>query len=122
MPTFEYSAYGAQGQFARGRIDAASQELASQLLGAQGLTAFQMKTVRGDAVRWWQRDLFSSQRPSLRQLDSFTREFSTLMSAEIPLDDALRILCDQAISAPMKQTAKDLRGHILNGLALSDAM
>src|SRR6202171_162958 len=122
MPTFEYSAYGAQGQFAQGRIDAASRELAAQLLWAQGLTPFQMKPVRGDAVRWWQRDLFSSRRTSLRALASFTREFSTLMSAEIPLDDALRILCDQAISAPMKQSARDLRGHVLNGLALSDAM
>ena len=122
MPTFEYSAYGAQGQFAQGRIDAASRELAAQLLWAQGLTPFQMKPVRGDAVRWWQRDLFSSRRTSLRQLASFTREFSTLMSAEIPLDDALRILCDQAISAPMKQSARELRGHVLNGLALSDAM
>ena len=122
MPTFEYSAYGAQGQFAQGKIDAASRELAAQLLGAQGLTPFQMKPARGDAVRWWQRDLFSSQRTSLRQLASFTREFSTLMSAEIPLDDALRILCDQAISESMKRSAKDLRGHVLNGLALSDAM
>ena len=50
MPTFEYSAYGAQGQFAQGRIDAASHELASQLLWAQGLTAFQMKPVRSDAL------------------------------------------------------------------------
>jgi general secretion pathway protein F len=122
MPTFEYSAYGAQGQFAQGRVDAASRELASQLLCAQGLTPFQMKPVRSDAVRWWQRDLFSSRRPSLRQLASFTREFSTLMSAEIPLDDALRILCAQAVSGPMKQSARDLRGHVLNGLALSDAM
>jgi general secretion pathway protein F len=122
MPTFEYSAYGAQGQFAQGRIDAASHELASRLLGAQGLTAFQMKPVRGDAVRWWQRDLLSSQRTSLRQLASFTREFATLMSAEIPLDDALRILCDQAISESMKRSARDLRAHVLNGLALSEAM
>jgi general secretion pathway protein F len=122
MPTFEYSAYGAQGQFAQGRIDAASHELASQLLWAQGLTAFQMNPVRSDATRWWQRDLFSSRRTSLRQLASFTREFATLMSAEIPLDDALRILCDQAISEPMKRSAKDLRGHVLNGLALSEAM
>ena len=51
MPTFEYSAYGAQGQFAQGRIDAASHGLASQLLWAQGLTPFQMNSVRGDAIR-----------------------------------------------------------------------
>jgi general secretion pathway protein F len=122
MPTFEYSAYGAQGQFAQGRIEAASDTLASQQLWAQGLTPFRMKPAGSDEVRWWQRELFSSGRTSLRQLASFTREFATLMSAEIPLDDALRILCDQAISEPIKRIAKELREQVLSGLALSDAM
>jgi general secretion pathway protein F len=44
------------------------------------------------------------------------------MSAEIPLDDALRILCDQAISESMKRSTKELRGYVLSGLALSDTM
>jgi general secretion pathway protein F len=122
MPTFKYSAYGAQGQFAEGKIEAASLEVASQLLWAQGLTPFQMKPTLGDAPRWWQREVLLRQRSSLRQLAAFTREFATLMSAEIPLDDALRILSDQANAATMKQSVKDLRAHVLDGSALSDAM
>jgi general secretion pathway protein F len=122
MPTFHYSAYGAHGEYAEGKIEAASHDLASQLLWAQGLTPFQMKQVQGTAVRWWQREVFSRPRSSPRQLASFTREFATLMAADIPLDDALRILCDQAISESTRRSARDLRADVLNGLALSDAM
>jgi len=122
MPTFQYSAYGTRGEFAEGRIDAASLDMASQLLWAQGLTPFRMEPAQGFSGRWWQRELFSRPRTSLRELASFTREFATLMAADIPLDDALRILCDQGISERMTRTVKDLRNDILNGLALSDAM
>jgi general secretion pathway protein F len=122
MPTFKYSAYGAQGQFAEGRIDAASQEAASHLLWGRGLTPFQMKLARDDALPWWRRELVFRPRTSLQQMAAFTREFATLMSAEIPLDDALRILCDQTKPELMKRSVQDLRGLVLDGSALSDAM
>ena len=122
MTIFQYCAYGTRGEFAEGRIDAASPDMASQLLWAQGLTPFRMEPAQGSSDRWWQRELFSRSRTSLRELASFTREFATLMVADIPLDDALRILCDQGISERMTRTVKDLRSDILNGLALSDAM
>jgi hypothetical protein len=122
MPTFRYSAYGIQGDFAEGTIDAASPDVASQLLWSQGLTPFQMETVHDAAVRWWQRELFPRWQNSRGELAPFTREFATLMAADIPLDDALRIVCDQANSAPMTRIAKELRADVLNGVALSDAM
>jgi len=122
MPTFKYSAYGEQGQFAEGKIDATSQEAASQLLWARRLTPFHINLARDDAYPWWRRELVLRPRTSLQQLAAFTREFATLMSAEIPLDDALRILSDQTKSELMKRSVQDLRGLVLDGLSLSDAM
>jgi general secretion pathway protein F len=122
MPTFKYSAYGAQGQFAEGRVDAASEEAASKLLWARGLTPFGMNLAHDDALPWWRREVLLRPHTSPRQVAAFTREFATLMSAEIPLDDALRILCDQMKSDTMKRSVQDLRGLVLDGLALSDAM
>jgi general secretion pathway protein F len=122
MPTFQYLAYGARGEYAEGKIEAGSPDLALQLLWTQGLTPFQMKPLQGSASRWWKRELFARRRSSLRQLASFTREFATLMAADIPLDDALRILCDQVLSESMRRSAKDLQADVLNGVALSDAM
>jgi general secretion pathway protein F len=72
--------------------------------------------------KWWQRELFSGRGPSAADLTAFTREFATLTAADIPLDDALRLLCDQAVSANMRRIASDLRADVMNGTTLSDAM
>ncbi|HZP79823.1 MAG TPA: type II secretion system F family protein [Pseudolabrys sp.] len=122
MPTFRYSAYGARGEFAEGKIDAATHDLATQLLWAQGLTAFQMQPIGAAETPWWRRELSVRRGSSPRELAAFTREFATLMGADIPLDDALRILCERGASSAMTTIAKDLRGGVLNGLALSEAM
>src|ERR1700682_393308 len=122
MPMFQYSAYGARGEFATGSIDAASEAAATDLLWAQGLTPFKMRPLGQADKRWWQRELFSGRGTSAADLTAFTREFATLTAADIPLDDALRLLCDQAVSANMRRLASDLRADVMNGATLSDAM
>ena len=53
---------------------------------------------------------------------SLTRELATLIGAEIPLADALRVLADQAGSHRVRALASQLSADVLNGVALSDAM
>jgi general secretion pathway protein F len=122
MPTFRYRAYGAQGEFREGSIEAVTQDAAGDLLWAQGLTPFQMRLADPSAKPWWQRELLSGQRSPLAELASFTREFATLSAAEVPLDDALRILSEQATSSGTRALATSLLTDILNGTTLSDAM
>lgn len=122
MPTFRYRAYGAQGELAEGSIEAMSQDAANDALWTQGLTPFQMRLADRSAKPWWQRELFTGQGSRRTDLVSFTREFATLNAAEIPLDDALRIVGDQAISARMRAVAGNLLAEVTNGSTLSDAM
>jgi general secretion pathway protein F len=91
-------------------------------LWAQGLTPFQMRLADHSAKPWWQRELFSGHRSLASDLASFTREFATLNTAEIPLDDSLRILSEQATSPRIRTLASSLLADILNGLTLSDAL
>jgi hypothetical protein len=51
MPSFTYRAYGGRGEFAEGRIEAASPDAASEMLWAQGLTPFHMKAAGAEAER-----------------------------------------------------------------------
>jgi len=120
MPTFAYRAYGAQGQFSEGTIDAASADAASDLLWGQGLTPFQLRRSDEAGTPWWRRELLGA-RPSAADLALFTRDFATLNTAEIPLDDGLRILAEQASSARMRTFARKLLADVLNGATLSDA-
>lgn len=122
MPTFRYRAYGTHGELAEGSIDGASPEAAGDLLFLQGLSAFQMRTAESSATPWWRRELFAGQGSRHAELAAFTRELATLGAAEIPLDDTLRIVCEQAISPRMRAIAARLLADVMNGSTLSDAM
>lgn len=122
MPTFSYRAYGGRGEFVEGRIEAASPDAANQMLWTQGLTPFHMQAADAGTERWWQREVFGGGKSTPAQLASFTRDFATLNSAEIPLDDALRILNAQAPSRAMRTVVASLLADVLDGSHLSDAM
>jgi general secretion pathway protein F len=122
MPTFRYRAYGAQGDVAEGVIDAASPDAASDLLWGQGLTPLSLRESGESGMPWWRRDLFAARAPSPTELALFTRDFATLNAAEIPLDDALRILAEQTASAKMRALAAALLAAVLDGATLSDAL
>lgn len=122
MPTFKYKAYGREGEFAEGSVEAASTDLASEMLWSQGLTPFKIHEIGQSATKWWKREIFASSSVKHKDLVAFTREFVTLSAAEIPLDDALRILCDQATSGGVRTLVQALLSDIQNGATLSEAM
>jgi len=121
MPTFFYRAYRPDGELAQGQIEAASSVAATDGLWTQKLVPFEL-TAADAAKPWWQRELLSSPALSHAQVAAFTREFATLSSAGIPLDDTLRILADQTASGRTRPLAESLLADVLNGSALSDAV
>src|SRR5262245_27106882 len=92
MPRFSYTAYDEKGARAAGTIDAESREAAVEALFRQG--RFPLELVEGSrppVPRWWERDLTLSRGLSRRGLALLTRELATLIAAELPVDEALRI-------------------------------
>jgi general secretion pathway protein F len=122
MPNFRYRAYGADGVLAEGVVDAISSDEASETLWAQGLTPFRLDARRESGTKWWNRELFSDAKSRRADLLAFTREFAMLNAAEIPLDDALRILQQQASSPRLRALVGSLLTEVLNGVPLSDAL
>lgn len=122
MAKFRYRACALDGSLAEGAIDAGSMEAAKDALWSQGLTPFQMRAESEAGTKWWQREISIGARSKATDLAAFTRELATLYAADIPLDDALRILCDQASSANLRALVASLRPDVLNGMMLSDAM
>jgi len=110
------------GSFAEGAIDAGSMEAAKDALWSQGLTPFQVRAESEVGTKWWQREISFGIKSKTADLAAFTRELATLNAADIPLDDALRILCDQASSASLRALVASLRADVLKGMMLSDAM
>lgn len=122
MPTFRYRAYGLDGSLAEGTLDAASPDVANDMLWSQGLTPFQMRAAGDGGTRWWNREISFGGGSQQKELLAFTREFAMLNAAEIPLDDALRILREQASSPRLRTLVESLLAEVLNGTPLSDAM
>ena len=122
MPTFRYQAYGRNGEFAEGSIEAGSADLASEMLWGRGVTPFKIDALARPSSKWWKREVFSSSKIKRKDLVSFTRQFVTLSAAEIPLDDTLRILSDQATSPAVRSLVQGLLCDIQNGATLSEAM
>jgi general secretion pathway protein F len=122
MPTFRYRAYGTDGGLTEGVVDAASLDEASETLWTQGLTPFRLIAKEDSGTKWWNRELFSDAGSRRADLLAFTREFAMLNAAEIPLDDALRILREQASSPRLRSLVDSLLKEVLNGAHLSDAL
>src|SRR5437762_6883329 len=122
MPTFHYRAYGPDGSFAEGTVDAASADTANDALWSQGLSPFQMRATDEAGKKWWNREIVIGGGSHRADLVAFTREFAMLNAADIPLDDALRILQAQASSSRLRVLVEGLLSEVLNGTPLSDAM
>jgi len=122
MPTFRYQAYGPDGVFAEGSIDAASPEVASDLLWSRGLSPYQMRAAEKTGTKWWNREISLGDGNRRADLLAFTRQFSMLNGADIPLDSALQIMNAQASSQRLRSLVEQLLSEVMAGAALSDAM
>lgn len=120
MPTFAYAAYDAAGTMVEGVIDAADGAAAVELLHRRGLIAFRTDPVSADAParRAWLP--LRRRRPlTIAELADFARQLATLVKAELPLDQCLRLVASQATGSPVGAFAGRLADAIVAGHALS---
>lgn len=127
MPRYRYSVYDQRGALITGTIDAVSRKSALEALHQRGQLPLQLDEVGAQpatTVRWWQREIsFSGGGLPLTSLAIFTRELATLIKADIPLDEVLRVVSIQPlIPRRMRTTALSLFEAVREGQSLSGAM
>jgi len=124
MIRFGYKAYDAGGRFVEGEIVAECREAALEALHQRGEVP--VEVVDGSLPRaqpWWQREVFATNRISRRDLALFMRELTTLIKAEIPLDEVLRIVVLQPmLSARMRLIIGAVLERVLEGQSLSQSL
>ena len=137
MATFQYKAYTAQGVITAGTIVAEGADAAIDALYGSGLTPFETYGIseakadrpghgqavsRPPEVSIWKREIFESNRFSLKELTAFTVELATLTSSGLPLDSAFRIIAGPGAAPKAARLANDLLKDVLAGAQLSEAM
>ncbi|MDO6413606.1 type II secretion system inner membrane protein GspF [Sphingomonas sp. BIUV-7] len=125
MAAFAYRAVDAAGKSQKGVIEATSAAGARRQLRERALLPVSVEATgaRADAVRQaaggisWFRP-----RVSARQLSTATRQMATLIGSDISVEEALRLVADQAETTRMRSVLLEMRGSILDGRSLSSAM
>lgn len=116
---FEYKARNKEGDVKTGMVVAADQVRAEQLLSENGLIIVSLEQ-RED-------NIFEKLNPfgksvSNKDIVLFSRQLATLISARVPIIQALRILEDQLTNKYLLQVVRDLITSVENGESLSLAM
>lgn len=123
MPAYHYKAYAADGSTQTGRLTALSRETALEALSRRGLLAAELREGGSTRpLRWWQREVLGTRRIARSQLAMLSRDLATLVEAEVPLDEALRILILQPLlSRRVRTTLEAVLERVSDGQTLCDA-
>ncbi len=128
MPTYKYEALDTSGAEVKDSVEASNEEEASQKIKAMGyfvtkLTAMQGGKKGGKKKKTGKsRKTFTLGGVSKKMLVTFTRQFSTLQDAGLPVLRSLRILERQMKPSVLKNTLIDVVDDVESGASLSEAM
>lgn len=120
MPAYRYAARDKFGKAINGVMEASGDEMVATKLDGLGYTPVSIQEKKKDII-----SLDSLQRyrgVSLEDLILFNRQFSTLVSAGIPMLSSLNALSEQTENKTMKGVINTIRNDIEGGSSLSDAL
>lgn len=124
MPTYKYEAMDTAGSAVKDSIEAATEEEAQQKIRQLGYFVTKLTEVAGSKKgkkKGKKKRGFSFGGVSSKALCTFTRQFSTLQDAGLPILRSLRILEGQMKAGALKNAVGDVVEDIESGSSLSEA-
>jgi len=119
MPYYRYKAKDKYNENSEGMIQAASQEVAADMLADQGLTIVSLIEEKRSFL---DKSLKILNRVKVKDLVVFSRQLSVIVSATIPLVQGLRILVNQTESPVLKTIISEVADDVEGGAKLSAAL
>lgn len=119
MPQFSYSAFNKNNEPVEGVVEAVDDSTAADILMEHGLTVTSLAPARQYI---WQRKIVLWQHVKARDIVIFFRQLSVLISANVPMVQAMRVLVGQITSETLKKTVEELAADVDGGAKLSQAM
>lgn len=126
MPTFVFQAKTIQGKVVKGTIDAENDVEVRVRLRTKHLIPTQIKikktTDATDIFSSLSLDFLKNKGIPSKELQSTTRQFSTLINAGIPILQSVSILSQSTKNKNLKETLNNVSHRIQSGSDLSDAL
>ena len=117
---FYYQARTKTGELQVGVIEGVNREAAlNSLLGHE---LFVLSLESTEKINFWQKLAGIFERVKVKDLMVFTRQFATLLSADIPLSDSLKALYRQTANPLLKEAIFEVFSDVNAGLSLSQAL
>lgn len=120
MADFIYTARTRNGDTKKGTVVADSEVAASNLLKQKGLRPITVKPAGGKGINM-NIKLPGGNKVKSKDLVIFTRQFSTMINAGVPILHALSTLRDQTSSAALKEALDKITSEVQGGAPLSDS-
>ena len=121
MTEFLYKATTLSGQTVEGSMDGKDEAAVVQSLHHMGYIPIRIGSVESKE-REFQLSSFIPHRVGIRDLLIFTQEFSTLLSAGLPIDRSLNILGSLTENRRLRETVKDVLQRVEGGSSLAEAL
>ncbi len=122
MPRYMFQAKNAAGKVQIGQLDAVDEVEVRGKLKAQNLVPLRILSAPGPQPFKNPLAAFGAGKVSAKDLQIFTRQFSTLINAGIPVVDSLKMLSEGKRDPQLKDAAQKVRQAIEAGKRLGDAM
>lgn len=119
MPYFRYKATSTDAETSQGMIQAASRDVAAEILSDQGLTILSLVE---EKISFLERSLKILNRVKIKDLVVFSRQLSVTVSATIPLVQGLRMLVGQTESPVLKMVISEIADDVEGGAKLSASL
>ncbi len=122
MAVFQYQAIDLQGKQLKGVLEADSARQARQLIREQGLNVISVQEATAQFKKNRQGFALFRWRISINELTLLTRQLSTLVSAALPIEEALKAVSQQSEKPQIASLITAVRNKVLEGHTLADAM
>lgn len=119
MPEFVYKGINRKGQKVQGEIEADNLAIARQLLERQG---FSLKTLKPKPKDLLEYIPVLQEKVKEKDLVLFTRQFSTMIDAGLPIIQCLEILRDQTENKAFRKVLRALKKDVEEGATFSEAL
>ncbi|WP_165323599.1 type II secretion system F family protein [Rhizorhabdus phycosphaerae] len=122
MPAFAYRAVDPRGASKQGVIEASSAAAARQLLRDRELLPTSVEAATAQAAAGGSGLRLFRRRIGAKALSTVTRQIATLVSSDVNVEQALKLVAESAESAALRSLLLDVRGAILDGYSFAAAL
>jgi general secretion pathway protein F len=122
MAAYEYIALDSSGKQRKGVLEADSVRQIRQLLRDQGLTPLSVDSAAESRTKKAGGGILRARKLSGLDLAMLTRQLSTLLTASLPLEEALAAAAQQSEKRHVSGLIMSVRSKVLEGFSLAAAL